>query len=71
MALPVAEILTVVEKVVGNKDLQKMVLGEYSDGSTRSIPDAIGGEVYSPKTKGKAIKRNKKKKEKGRTKFKI
>ena len=49
-----------------------MVLGTYSDGSVRSIPDAIDGEIYSPKQKGKAIKRNNKKnKKKNRAKFKL
>ena len=49
-----------------------MVLGTYSDGSVRSIPDAVDGEVYSPKTKGKAIKRNTKRNKKNkRKKFKI
>lgn len=60
----------VLKEVVGNKDVRRIFLGTYSDGTTRSLPDAMNGEVYSPKTKGKAIKRNKKKKKK-RTKYKI
>lgn len=72
MAVNVAAILSVGEKIIANEDLQKMVLGTYSDGSVRSIPDAMDGEVYSPKTKGKAIKRNTKRNKKNkRKKFKI
>ena len=72
MAVNVAAILSVGEKIIANADLQKMVLGTYSDGSVRSIPDAVDGEVYSPKTKGKAIKRNTKRNKKNkRKKFKI
>ena len=64
--------LVVGKELIGNGDIQKMVLGTYSDGSVRSIPDAIDGEIYSPKQKGKAIKRNKKRnKKKDRTKFKL
>ena len=72
MAINVAAILSVGEKIIANEDLQKMVLGTYSDGSVRSIPDAMDGEVYSPKSKGKAIKRNTKRNKKNkRKKFKI
>ena len=72
MAVNVAAILSVGEKIIANEDLQKMVLGTYSDGSVRSIPDAMDGEVYSPKSKGKAIKRNTKRNKKNkRKKFKI
>ena len=64
--------LTVGKELIGNGDVQKMVLGTYSDGSVRSIPDAIDGEIYSPKQKGKAIKRNNKRnKKKNRSKFKL
>lgn len=41
--------------------ITKMILGTYSDGTTRSIPDAISDELYSPKAKAKAIKKGKKK----------
>ena len=50
--------LSVGKELIENDDVQKMVLGTYSDGSVRSIPDAIDGEIYSPKQQGKAIKRN-------------
>lgn len=64
--------LSVGKELIENDDVQKMVLGTYSDGSVRSIPDAIDGEIYSPKQKGKAIKRNNKKnKKKNRAKFKL
>lgn len=64
--------LQVGKELLGNGDLQKVLLGTYSDGTTRSLPDAIDGEIYSPKQKGKAIKRNKKRnKKKKRNKFKL
>ena len=64
--------LAIGREIVGNGDVQKMFLGTYSDGTVRSIPDAIDGEIYSPKQKGKAIKRNNKRnKKKNRAKFKL
>lgn len=42
--------------------LFEMVLGTYSDGTVRSIPDAIRGEDFSPKQKRKAMKKRKKRK---------
>lgn len=61
-------IVSAITAVADNDNVQKMVCGTYSDGKTRSIPDAVKGEVYSPKQKGKAKKKKKKKKLK---KFKI
>lgn len=57
----VAETIKNVAVGLEKSGISKMVLGTYSDGTTRSIPDAISGELYSPKTKAKAIKKGKKK----------
>jgi hypothetical protein len=62
-----------------NDSVKKMVLGTYSDGSARSIPDALNDEFVSPKEKKKILygddkkrknKKNKKKK-KNSVKFKL
>lgn len=52
--------------IATNKDVQKMVLGTYADGTTRSMKDAIDGEILSPSQKKKLKKKNKKKKNKKR-----
>ena len=61
-------VVSAVTTLAGDDNVQKFVCGTYSDGKTRSIPDAFKGEVYSPKQKGKSKKKKKKKKLK---KFKI
>ena len=64
--------LEIGKELLGNTDLQRIILGTYSDGTPRSNKDAIDGEIYSPKQKGKAIKRNKKRNKKNkRNKFKL
>lgn len=65
-------VASVIKEVTSNSTIQKLVLGTYSDGATRSISDALDDEIYSPKQRGKAIKRNKKRnKKKNRKKFKL
>lgn len=65
-------IVAVSEKILKNEDLQGMVCGRYSDGTPRSIPDALNGELMSPKEKKKAMKKIKKRKKKRKeTKFKL
>lgn len=49
--------LTVLELALGSKTINKCLCGEYTDGTTRSIPDAIRGESKSPKQKRKEEKR--------------
>jgi len=70
----VLEILnTATRFALTNDDFQKMMLGTYSDGKTRSFADAISGEIMSPKEKAKMEKRivkNKKKKKKRKKKGK-
>lgn len=61
-----------------NDSVKKMVLGTYSDGSARSIPDALNDEFVSPKEKKKILygdnkkrKKKNKKKKKNTVKFKL
>lgn len=68
------KIVLVAGEVLSSSTVQKMVLGTYSDGTTRSLPDAIDGEIYSPGEKAKMAKRcignGKKKKKKKKHKKK-
>ena len=57
------EVGTAAIAILSNSTIQKMVLGTYSDGETRSLPDALNGEVLSPKTKEKYKKKKNKKKD--------
>ena len=65
----------VVTVLTENEKLKKSILGEYSDGSTRSLKDCIDGEFLSPKQKEKINKKKsdkkkkKKKKSKNKNKF--
>ena len=64
MKVPIKEIVGGAIAVLTNKKVRKMVLGEYSDGSIRSLPDALSDETLSPKQKGKYKTKNKKNKKK-------
>ncbi len=55
-------------KLLHDEKFQEMVCGKYSDGTTRSIPDAINGEYMSPKEKKKEMKKIKKRKKKHKAK---
>ena len=48
-------VFTVAEKAVSGK-VGKFICGEYLDGTTRSIPDALAGEIKSPKQRRKEEK---------------
>ena len=48
-------LFNVAERAVSGK-VGKFICGEYLDGSTRSIPDALAGELKSPKQKRKEEK---------------
>ena len=54
--------------IAGNDDIQKMILGTYSDGSPRSLPDALNDEFISPKEKKNILYGDKKKKKKHKKK---
>lgn len=60
--IPIA--VAVIEAAASNKTIGKFVCGEYTDGSVRSMADAIRGEVDNPK--GKKKKKHKKKKNKNK-----
>ncbi len=64
MKIPLKEIGVGLLTIATNKKIQKIVLGEYSDGKVRSLPDALNEEILSPqqKQKYKNKKKNKKKK---------
>lgn len=52
---------------VSTKKLQKTLCGEYEDGSTRNVIDAVNGEIFSPKQrKNKLYKKRKSGKKKVR-----
>ena len=51
-------VFTVAEKAVSGK-VGKFICGEYLDGTTRSIPDALAGEIKSPKQRRKEEKQKK------------
>ena len=53
------------EKLLGSENIQTFLCGKYSDGTPRSLPDALSDELYSPKQKkNKALNEQKKKKNK-------
>ena len=51
-------VFTVAEKAVSGK-VGKFMCGEYLDGTTRSIPDALAREIKSPKQRRKEEKQKK------------
>ena len=51
-------VFTIAEKAVSGK-VGKFICGEYLDGTTRSIPDALAGEIKSPKQRRKEEKQKK------------
>ena len=67
--VPIKEIAGVAVTVLTNKKVRKALFGEYADGKTRSLPDAISGENLSPKQKEKYIKKKKNNKKKKKFKY--
>ena len=62
-------ILMVTNELIGSEKVQTFLCGKYSDGTPRSLPDALNDELYSPqqkknKNKNDAKKKKKKKKKK-------
>ena len=51
-------VFSVAERAVSGK-VGKFICGEYLDGPTRSIPDALAGELKSPKQRRKEEKQKK------------
>lgn len=61
----------VVEAALSNDNIKGTILGKYSDGTPRSLPDAIKGEIVSPEDKDISKKRKKKKKKQRPTSLKL
>lgn len=59
----------VIESLASNKNVQKILFGEYSDGKPRSMIDGLNNEIYSPKQK--KHNKDKKKHKKNKNKKKI
>lgn len=60
--LAVEKVVTTAAKLLTDKSVQKVIFGEYSDGSPRSLVDSWNGETLSPKQKQKIRKKKGKKK---------
>ena len=72
-------VIETVTEIMGSKGVQKFLLGTYSDGKPRSLPDALKDEIRSPKQRMKKKKvtyddlykkKNKKKKKKRKNSYK-
>lgn len=62
---------TISRELNDNEEIKALLCGEYSDGRTRSISDAIAGEYRSPKQRRKESGNKKKhKKDKYKKKYK-
>lgn len=68
------ELLTTLGGIVmdaaGNRQVQRVVLGTYTDGSTRNLFDAASGEFLSPKDREKYFMKKQKKHKKKKKKHK-
>lgn len=61
----------IIGTVVGlmtDKSVQKVIFGEYSDGSPRSLMDCLDGEILSPSDRERFVYGKKKKKKKHKKK---
>ena len=63
-------VVGIADGLLGSEKVQKFLCGHYSDGSPRSLPDALNDELYSPKQKKNKNKNDKKKKKKHKNKKK-
>lgn len=55
------EILKRVGDLVASSNTRRLICGEYSDGTPRSLVDAINGEYKSPKAKKKEHEKKRRK----------
>lgn len=62
--------ITAVDKLLGSEKIQTFLCGKYSDGTPRSLPDALNDELYSPQQKKNKAKNDQKKKNKKKKKKK-
>ena len=56
--------VAVLERAAKSEKIGKFICGEYLDGTTRSVADALSGEMVSPKEKKKKYKKKGQKKKK-------
>lgn len=63
-------IVGITDGLLGSEKVQKFLCGHYSDGSPRSLPDALNDELYSPQQKKNKNKNDKKKNKKNKKKKK-
>ena len=61
-------ILEVTNGLIGSEKVQTFLCGKYSDGTPRSLPDALNDELYSPQQKKNKNKNDKKKNKKKKKK---
>ena len=61
-------VLKVTDSILGSEKIQTFLCGKYSDGTPRSLPDALNDELYSPQQKKNKIKNDEKKKKKNKKK---
>ena len=47
----ISTVISVVNELAGSEKVQTFLCGKYSDGTPRSLPDALNDELYSPKQK--------------------
>lgn len=62
-------LLATLTGLVASEKIQRTLFGEYSDGSVRSIPDALDGEILSPKDRERMFYKKKKGKKKSKDKI--
>lgn len=56
--------------VLNSSKARKVLFGEYADGSPRSLPDCLDGEILSPKERKNYVYKHKKKLKKHKNKIK-
>jgi translation elongation factor EF-G len=57
-------VVGITDGLLGSEKVQKFLCGKYSDGTPRSLPDALNDKLYSPEQKKNKKKNDKKKKKK-------
>ena len=57
-------VLAITDGLIGSEKVQTFLCGKYSDGTPRSLPDALNDELYSPQQKKNQNNKKKKKKKK-------
>lgn len=66
----VIAVIGAVGATISSKPFRKMMLGTYTDGTARSLADALNGEYRSPTSKASNKKKKKKSMKKSKKKLK-